>query len=53
MGISTGNTDKKSKKTGKKDKTKEKQWNMLGQKEKSNPRKSNNTTWGNKPERTE
>ena len=37
-------------KTGKNDKTKENRWNLLGQKGKSNTRKNNNTTWGNKPE---
>ena len=46
MGNSTGNANKKSTKTGKNDKPKEKRWNMLGQKEGSNARKNNNTTWG-------
>ena len=49
MGNSTGNEDKKSMKTGQKDKTKERCWNMSKQKEKGNTKK-NNTTWGNKPE---
>ena len=35
MGNATGNADKKSPKTGKKDKTKEKRWNMLEQEEKA------------------
>ena len=38
--------------TSKNDRTEEKHWNMLGQKEKSNTIKVNNTTLGNKPEGT-
>ena len=49
MGHSTGNTDKKSTATNKNDKTKEKRWNMLGQKGKSKARKEDNST-RNKPE---
>ena len=52
MGNSTVNADKKATKTGKNDKTKEKSWNILGWKWKSNTRKNNNTTWGNKQEST-
>ena len=37
---STGNTEKKSRTTGKNDKTKKKRWNMLGKKGK---KKKNNT----------
>ena len=51
MGNSTGNAEKKSTVTGKKDKTEKGRWNMLGQKEeeKSNSTsKTNNTTRGNK-----
>ena len=50
MENSTGSAGKKSTKTGKNDKTKEKRWNMLRQKEKSN--KNNNKTRGNKLEST-
>ena len=39
MGNSTGNADKKSSKTGQKDKTKDRRWNMLGTKRKGNTRK--------------
>ena len=53
MGNSTGNADKKSTKTGKNDRTAEKYWNILGRKGNGNTRKSNNTTWGNKPESTD
>ena len=40
MGISTRNSDKKSTKTGKNDKTKEKRWKNLEQKRKDNTRKA-------------
>ena len=43
MGNSTGNTDKKSTKTGQNDKTKERRWNMWEQKGKCNTRKNNRT----------
>ena len=49
---STGNTNKKSTKTGQNDKTKERCWNMVEQKRKGNTRKINRTPWGNKPEST-
>ena len=52
MRISTRNSDKKSTKTGKSDKTKERRWNNLEQKRKDNTRKAYNKTWGNKPETT-
>ena len=39
MGNSTGNADKQSMKTGQKDKTKERRWNIERQKGKSNTRK--------------
>ena len=48
LGNLTGNSDKKSMTTSKNDKTKEKCWNMLGQKGKSNTSKNDNTIW-NKP----
>ena len=40
MGISTRNSDNKSTKTGKTDKTKERCWNNLEQKRKGNTRKA-------------
>ena len=49
MGKSTGNADTKSTKTGQNDKTKEKPWDMLGEKGKRNTRKNNITTYVNKP----
>ena len=51
MGNSTGNADNKATKTGENDKTKEKRWNISGQKGKHNTSKNNDSTWGNKPER--
>ena len=39
MGNSTGNVNKKFTKTGKNDKTEEKRWNILGQKEKKQYKK--------------
>ena len=39
-------------KTNQINKTREKRLNILGQKEKSNERKNDNTTWGNKPAST-
>ena len=39
MGNSTGNADKKAKKTDKNDKTKEKRWNMMEQKGKKQYKK--------------
>ena len=52
MRNSTGNADKKSRKTDQKDKKKERKWNMQEQKGKDNSRKNNSTTQGNKPEST-
>ena len=43
-GISTGNADKKSTKTGRNDKTKERRWNMWEQKGKGNTSKNKSTT---------
>ena len=45
-----GNTNKKSKKTSKNDKTEEKSKNILGKREKSNTIDTNDTTQGNKSE---
>ena len=44
LGISTRNSDKKSTKTGKNDKTKERRWNNREQKRKDNTGKTYNTT---------